>query len=87
MRLFDDRQVYGRPFAMPPGTPDGVVKAMRTAFAAMLKDPDFQSEAHKLGAVINPANGEEITALVQKVYATPKQTIDRAVAELRKIVN
>jgi hypothetical protein len=53
----------------------------------MLKDSEFQSEARKLGAVINPANGEEITALVQKVYAAPKQTIDQAVAELRKVAN
>ena len=85
LRLFDERQEYGRPLAMPPGTPDGVVKAMRTAFSVMLKDPDFQNEARKLGAVINPASGEEIAALVQNVYATPKSIIERAVEEMRKI--
>ncbi|MCC6889268.1 MAG: hypothetical protein IT536_12100 [Hyphomicrobiales bacterium] len=85
LRLFDERQEYGRPLAMPPGTPDDVVKAMRAAFSAMLRDPDFQNEARKLGAVINPASGEEIAALVQNVYATPKPIIDRAVEETRKI--
>ena len=42
------RLEFGRPFFMPPNVPPARVAAMRRAFDATLKDPEFLAEADKL---------------------------------------
>lgn len=84
LQLFIDRLSFGRPLAAPPGTPDAEVQNLKTGFLAMIEDPEFRKEAEKIGATIKPARGEEIDALIQKVYATPQDVLDRAVQELQK---
>ena len=81
--LFIDRQAYGRPLAMPPGTPDSEVEAFRRAFQLMIKDASFIEDASKLGATIEAASGEEITTLVQRVYASEKSLLARGATELQ----
>jgi tripartite-type tricarboxylate transporter receptor subunit TctC len=73
----------GRPYLMPPGVPSDRVKAMNTAMMATFRDPDFVAEANKRGlGVTSPRSGEELQALLDRVYTqTPQRIIDR----LRKI--
>jgi len=73
----------GRPYLMPPGVPTNRVKAMNTAMMATFRDPDFVTEANKRGlGVTSPRSGEELQALLDRVYTqTPQRIIDR----LRKI--
>ncbi len=84
LQLFIDRLSYGRPLAAPPGTPDAEAQNLKAGFQAMIQDPEFRKEAATLRATINPARGEEIEALIQKVYATPQDVLGRAVQELQK---
>ena len=77
------RQEMGRPFAMPPGTPAERVAEFRRAFDATIRDPDFLAEAQKLSLEIDPLNGAEISALLDKAYTAPKSVIAEA-AELAK---
>ncbi|MBX9758721.1 MAG: hypothetical protein K2Y29_08070 [Beijerinckiaceae bacterium] len=83
LELFIDRLAYGRPLAAPPGTPASEVRNLRDGFAAMVQHEDFRKEAELLGATINVASGEEIAALIQRVYATPPQILGRAIQELQ----
>jgi tripartite-type tricarboxylate transporter receptor subunit TctC len=85
----EDRQVLellfapqdmGRPFFAPPGIPDERVRALRGAFLQTLKDPAFLEEAEKQGIEVQPVSGEDIQALLERVYAAPKEVVERAKA-------
>jgi tripartite-type tricarboxylate transporter receptor subunit TctC len=64
-----------RPFLLPPGVPAERVELLRKAFMDTLKDPDLQAEAAKQKSDLNPNTGEEVQALVEKIYATPPDLI------------
>ena len=66
----------GRPFVAPVGVPADRVRLLRESFLKTLADPALQKEATKLGLEIHPMSGEEVQALVTKIYATPKETIE-----------
>ena len=70
-------QYFGRPFAMPPGVPVERVNAMRVAFGATLKDPGFLADAAKLSMEIDPVSGDELTAVTNKLFETPKEILER----------
>jgi len=85
----DDRKVleivfsgteFGRPFTMGPRVPADRVKAMRDAFAATMKDPDFLAEAAKLKVEVEPVRGEYLQELAAKLVDTPKNLSARAKA-------
>jgi tripartite-type tricarboxylate transporter receptor subunit TctC len=77
------RQEYGRPFALPPGTPPDVVVAFRQAFAAMVKDEAFLKDAAKMRADIVPGTGEEVAGLFARTYGSPKPLVERAIATFK----
>ncbi len=83
LELFIDRLAYGRPLAAPPGTPDTELENLRVGFSGMVQSEEFRKEAEMLGATINVASGDEIASLIQRVYATPPNILERAVQELQ----
>jgi ABC-type phosphate/phosphonate transport system substrate-binding protein len=68
----------GRPLATTPDAPSARVAALRAAFAATMKDPDFLADAKKLNFEIAPVLGEPMQARVKKILATSKAVADRA---------
>jgi tripartite-type tricarboxylate transporter receptor subunit TctC len=83
--LFVEREHYGRPFLAPPGTPPAIVAAYRDAFAKLIADPDFIRETEAARLIIKPASGEEMAALVERMYANPRPIIEQATALLRSV--
>jgi tripartite-type tricarboxylate transporter receptor subunit TctC len=73
----------GRPFIAPPDMPAERVKMLRDAFNDTIKDPQFLAEAARQKLDVAPEDGEHLSALIQKIYATPKPIVDR-VTELIK---
>ena len=63
-------QEFGRPYIAPPGLPTPIAAALRTSFMATMKDPAFLEEAQRRGLDIDPTPGEEIDALVLRLYET-----------------
>jgi tripartite-type tricarboxylate transporter receptor subunit TctC len=61
----------------PPGVPARELSLLRAAFMATMKDPEFLADTQKIKLDINPKDGEEVSALIQKVYAAPKDVIER----------
>ena len=55
----------GRPIATTPGVPKERVDALRRAFDATLKDPDFIREAERERADISPMTGEQLASLIK----------------------
>jgi len=60
--------MLSRPFAAPPAVPADRLAALRDAFAATLKDPEFLAEAEKSGLEIDYASAAEVNDLL-KLYA------------------
>jgi tripartite-type tricarboxylate transporter receptor subunit TctC len=73
-------QTIGRPFIAPPDLPPGILKTLRDAFDATMKDPEFLKEAEKQKLDIDPVSGAELEKVVKTVYATPKSVLDRVKA-------
>jgi tripartite-type tricarboxylate transporter receptor subunit TctC len=68
----------GRPMTAPPGVDAAKVAVLRTALSALFKDPDYLVECKQ--AALNcatPSNGEEMLALVQKIYASPRPAVEK----------
>lgn len=70
-----------RPFVLPPGTPGDRLAALRKAFAAAVKDPQLVEEADKQKIDITYRSPDDLLALVNALFATPKGLLERA-AEL-----
>ena len=76
-------QVMGRPFVLPPGVPADRIAALRSAFDAAMKDTAFLDDATLQHAEIDPVSGQEINALLERVYAAPPDVVAR-IRELAK---
>jgi tripartite-type tricarboxylate transporter receptor subunit TctC len=70
-------QVMGRPFVLPPGVPADRIAALRAAFDATMRDPQFLDDAKLQNAEIDPVGGEAINALLDRVYAAPPDLVAR----------
>jgi hypothetical protein len=68
----------GRPLATTPGVPAERVAALRDAYRATMKDPEFLKDAAKLNFEVNPVYGEQLQKIVEKVVSTPKELAARA---------
>lgn len=68
-----------RPYAAPPGIPKDRAEALRGAFRKMVEDAEFLAEAAKQRLEIDPATGEEIEALLSRIYKSPKSAVQQLV--------
>jgi tripartite-type tricarboxylate transporter receptor subunit TctC len=82
LELFFGRAEIGRPFLAPPGVPTDRVAALRAAFAGALKDPQLIEETTKERLTVNAISGEDIQAVLAKLYATPADVVKRVAAAL-----
>lgn len=91
-RTDDERKIFdvifgiqglGRSFMAAPGIPADRAKALQKAFMDTMKDPALLAEAKKIKLDLRPQSGEEVTAFVKKVYATPKPLVERAKAAVK----
>jgi tripartite-type tricarboxylate transporter receptor subunit TctC len=80
LELIFSRQAVGRPFLAPPNLPADRAEALRGAFDATMKDPDFLAEAEKSNIEINnPVSGQQAEVLMARMYAFPRHIVDLAV--------
>ena len=82
MELVFVPQTFARPFAAPPGVPKDRVAALRKAFADTTHDAQFLADAEKAQLEIDLVTGEEIDAILARIYKTPKAVIERAKAAM-----
>jgi tripartite-type tricarboxylate transporter receptor subunit TctC len=75
--------ILARPYIAPPGLPADRSKALRDAFMATMKDPEFLAETGKLQINIDPTSGEEMARIVREAYALP----DSIVQKVRKALS
>lgn len=71
------REIIGRPFLAPPGLPADRAAALRSAFAATLRDPAFLQDAKRARLDTSLVTGAEVDALLKDSAAAPNNVIDR----------
>ncbi len=77
IELIDSGSIVGWSLTLPPETPTDRVAAWRTAFDALMKDPEFLAAAKKANADVDPKSGAEISAVIDRVLASSPQVFER----------
>jgi tripartite-type tricarboxylate transporter receptor subunit TctC len=73
----------GRSLLAAPGIPADRAKILRTAFDAMVKDPEFVAEIEKSGQEFQPTSGEQMQKLIAAAALAPREIVERTEAILR----
>ncbi|MPZ41638.1 MAG: hypothetical protein GEU95_27060 [Rhizobiales bacterium] len=83
VELVVSQQIFQRSYIVPPGTPPEQIKLLRAAFDATMKNQQFLADAAKMKISITPRSGQQVQDVVSKLYATPKELVERARAVIR----
>jgi tripartite-type tricarboxylate transporter receptor subunit TctC len=75
LTLLDVNQDVGRPQMFPPGVPDYLVKALRTAFDDTMRDPQFLADAQRQHIEPEPMMAAAIEAEIKQAYSAPKEVV------------
>jgi tripartite-type tricarboxylate transporter receptor subunit TctC len=65
----------GRPFYAPIELPKDRAELLRRSFDRTMKDPALLAEAQKTKVFVSPTTGEQVHALIDRIYATPKHVV------------
>lgn len=82
--LIIGQQVFGRPYILPPGTPDEIVSTLRDAFMKTLADKNFLADAEKGGLAVEPADGAAVEKAVKAIFAAAPAIVEKARAAITK---
>lgn len=82
MQLLYEPLTFGRPFVAAPEVPADRLQALRKAFMQAMNDPDLRAEAERLKLDVTPASGEEVTAIVNRMFDLPAQAVEAARAAI-----
>ena len=83
----EDRQVMelifapialGYPSFMGPGVPKDRIEIMRRAFDRTMQDPEFIALLNQQSLAHDPARGEDLQAIVARMYGMPAPVIEKA---------
>jgi tripartite-type tricarboxylate transporter receptor subunit TctC len=77
------RQSIGYPYAAPPNVPADRLAAIRKAFDATLKDPEFLAATAKAGLEIDGMSGQQLQTLLEKLFSMPPAIAERAKAAMQ----
>jgi len=83
VELVISQTVFHRSYIAPPGTPAEQLATLRAAFDATMTDPELLDDAGKLHIDIAPLSGAKVQEVVEKLYTTPKDIVERARAAIR----
>jgi tripartite-type tricarboxylate transporter receptor subunit TctC len=66
---------FDRPILAPPAVPAARLAALRAALKATMEDPDFMREAAQTTLPMHYVPGEEVQALISRLFASPPSTV------------
>ncbi len=77
LRTVSSASEIGKFILTTPGVPADRVAALRKAFEAVVKDPEFLADATKLRIEIDPLSGMELQKIVQETQSIPQDIIEK----------
>jgi len=83
VELVISQTVFHRSYIAPPGTAPAQLSTLRKSFDATMADKAFLEDAEKMRVDIAPLPGLKIQEVVQNLYATPKDIVERAKKAIR----
>jgi hypothetical protein len=83
VELVISQTVFLRSYIAPPDTSPEQLNVLRAAFDATMNDKQFLEDAEKLRIDIAPLSGAKVQEVVQKLYASPKDIVERAKKAIR----
>ena len=75
--LISKASAVSRPFAVASAVPKERVDALRRAFEAAMKDPEFIAEAERLDLEIGLTNGEDLQKIVADIISASPPLLER----------
>ena len=66
----------GQSWVGPPGMAPDILAALREAFDATMRDPDYVEAMRKGNLEINPMGGADLAAVVAKTIGSPRAVVD-----------
>jgi tripartite-type tricarboxylate transporter receptor subunit TctC len=75
MEFMIKQQEFGRPYAMPPGTPKANIKIFRKAIMTTWNSAEFKAGAARARLDVNPISAKAVSTLVSELFATPKNLL------------
>lgn len=76
LRIFTSGPGIGRSLALYEGVPADRIAAWKSAFAAMLKDPEFLGDLKKAQMRFDPLSGDEMQAFISAAARIDRATLD-----------
>ena len=70
--------MVGRPYIAPKGIPPDRLAALRAAFNATMRDPEFLADAARQRLLVTPMTGQEVESYIKVVYQSPADVIAKA---------
>jgi hypothetical protein len=83
LQFMANSSAVGRPLATTPGVPAERVAALRAAFQATLKDPEFIATAKKERLEIQPQSAAVIEKIILGILNSPPDVRDRMKVALK----
>ena len=77
LQFMADSSTVGRPLGTTPGVPADRVAALRKAFEATVRDPDFIATAKKENMEIRPQSADVLTRVILGILNAPQDVRDR----------
>jgi len=77
LRAVSSASEIGKFLLTTPSTPPDRVAALRRAFDAMVKDPDYLAEAERLRIELDPTPGIELQKIVEEVQSLPADVVEK----------
>lgn len=78
LTLISSTVALGRPLLTTPRIPADRLAALRKAFDATMKDPEFLAEAKRLKFDLRPAGWERVTRIVEGTVRAPEAVVAKA---------
>lgn len=72
----------GRSMMVHPDTPEYIIEGLREAFQAMIADEDFLAAAKQRSAIIDPATGEEMEAVMAEIMGASEELLADVIAAI-----
>jgi tripartite-type tricarboxylate transporter receptor subunit TctC len=77
MRVVFGPWAYGRPLVAPLETDPARLAVLRNSFQTMMKDPAFLADAEKIRLEVRPMAPDDIVAIINDIYRTPADVLER----------
>ena len=70
-------KVMSRPFVLPPDVPADRAAILHDAFGKLMRDPQFLADMEQQQLEVLPTSGDEIKALMKRLYAASPEIVAR----------